>query len=85
MSPGFFNCQEDVEDGELSLLNVVPVYEKVIAKALQDASTRKENGFNRRKRKFTGQHWNKKKGSKQKIDVSRLNFLESLKSLLFHE
>ena len=58
--------------------------EKVTAEALENASIRKENGFNRRKRKFTSQHWNKKKGSKQKIDVSRLNFLESLKSLLFH-
>ena len=59
--------------------------EKVITGGLENASTRKENGFNRRKRKFTSQHWNKKKGSKQKIDVSTLNFLESLKSLLFHE
>ena len=58
--------------------------EKVTSETLENASTRKENEFNRRKRKFTSQRWNTKKGSKQKIDVYRLIFLESLKSFLFH-
>ena len=57
--------------------------EKVTTGGLENASTRKENGFNRRKRKFTRQHWNKIGGLKQKKYISRFILFKFLKSFLF--